>query len=136
MSNSQSIHWLAVGRVSDEAREAIERTGGQVKLLHHDPLVTLVGIAYDASARPDDLAFTHGSEIQIDVRSIGFSLVWLSNDRLTNAAYSSLRETELMTSQEYEARLMDAAGIPSYSGRDDDPLPYIGDPGEIDDLPF
>lgn len=102
MNNQQSIHWLTVGHVSDEARVEIERTGGQVKLLYHDPPVTLVGIVYDASAHPDDLAFNNASEIQIDVHSTGLALVWVSNDALINAAYSSVADTQLITYSEYE----------------------------------
>ena len=95
-------YWLAVGCASNAARSDIKRTGGQVVQLYSKPPVILVGIVYDSTAHPDDLAFNNGSEIQIDVHSTGLSLVWMSSDRLINAAYSSLTETSLITYAEYE----------------------------------
>lgn len=75
-------YWLAVGCASNAARSDIKRTGGQVVQLYSKPPVILVGIVYDSTAHPDDLAFNNGSEIQIDVHSTGLSLEWVSNDRL------------------------------------------------------
>ena len=100
--STKKQYWLTVGCVSDAACSNIKRTGGQVVQLSSEPPVTLVGIAYDSTAHPDDLAFNNGSEIQIDVHSTGLSLVWMSSDRLINAAYSSLTETSLITYAEYE----------------------------------
>jgi hypothetical protein len=100
--STKNQYWLAVGRVSDAACSDMKRMGGHIMQLHSEPPVTLVGIAFDSTAHPDDLAFNNGSEIQIDVHSTGLSLVWMSSDRLINAAYSSLTETSFITYAEYE----------------------------------
>lgn len=118
-------YWLTVGRVSDAAYGDIKRTGGQVMQLSSEPPVALVGIAFDATAHSDDLAFNNGSEIQIDVHSTGLSLVWVSSDRLINAAYSSLTETSLITYAEYEDILNGRAAAIT-----EEPLP------DIEDRPF
>ena len=127
-NHQQQLHWLTVGCISDAARVEIERTGGQVKQLYHDPATSLVGIAYDASAHPDDLAFNHGSEIQIDVRSTGLSLVWVSSERITNAAYSSLTNTSLITYAEYVVMLNGGDN----TSVNEDTLPDI----DLDDVTF
>lgn len=136
MTTTQSIHWFAVGKISDLARIEVERTGGQVVQLHSDPAVTLVGIAH---AGLKDLALTNASEITIETFESELHLVWLSTDQIINAAYSSLTETELITYQEYEARLMDMpTDLPSYTGIDADAPTYydVLDPDNLDDHPF
>jgi hypothetical protein len=97
----QSIHWLAVGKVSDAVSREVVRTGGQVVYLASEPTITLVGIAHNGT-RTDDLAFNNASEIQIDVHSTGLTLVWASSDRLINAAFSNVSQTSLITYSEYE----------------------------------
>ena len=123
--NQQSLHWLAVGKISNAAEREVTRKGGQVVYCAAVPPITLVGIAYEATARPDDLALSHASEIQMDVHSSGLSLLWLSSDRLINAAYSSLTDTELLTYAEYEDML---------SGRAADSV--VETLPEIEDRPF
>ena len=136
-TNQQSTHWFAVGKISDLAQAEVLRTGGQVVYVACEPTVTLVGIAHDANAHPDDLAFYHASQIQIDVHSTGLAVVWVSSDRIINAAYSSLTETELIAYQEYEARLMDVpTDIPVTTGIDADAPTYFDDLSDLEDHPF
>jgi hypothetical protein len=137
MSNQQSIHWLAVGKVSDTASREVVRTGGQVVYVASEPIITLVGIAHDTNAHPDDLAFYHASQIQIDVHSTGLAVVWVSSDRIINAAYSSLTETELITCSEYEVRLMDVStDVPVTTGIDADAPTYFDGLEDLEDHPF
>ena len=136
-TQQRSIHWLAVGKVSGLAQAEVLRTGGQVVYVASEPVVTLVGIAHQAT-RPSDLAFNHASEIQIDVHSTGLAVVWASSDRLINAAYNSLTETELITYQEYESRLMDATttDVPVTTGIDADAPTYFDGLEDLEDHPF
>ena len=137
-TQQQAIHWFAVGKISDLAQAEVIRTGVQVVYVACEPTITLVGIAHDANAHPDDLAFYHASQIQIDVHSTGLAVVWASSDRLINAAYNSLTETELITYQEYESRLMDATttDVPVTTGINADAPTYFDGLEDLEDHPF
>lgn len=133
MSDQQSVHWFAVGKVSDLAQAEVIRTGGRVVQLHDEPDAVLVGIAY---ANPDDLTIINTSEIEI--ATLGLHLVWMSKERLINAAFCSIHETELLTHLEYEARLMDVplADVLNDTSSDADAPTFFDGLEDLEDHPF
>ena len=92
-------HWLAVGRVSNAARQQLINANCSVLDVSSRPPVVLVGLHHELTSDRfhEDLALTKVGEIQIRLK--GLCLSWrFPGD--WQVAYASVTETELVTCDE------------------------------------
>ena len=92
-------HWLAVGWVSNAAREQLMEANCHVLDVHSKPPIVLVGLPYEtASGRfSENMAVADVDEIEIRVK--GLCLLWRFPDAW-QVANSSVAETQLVTCEE------------------------------------
>jgi hypothetical protein len=92
-------HWLAVGRVSNAARQQLINANCLILDVSSRPPVVLVGFHHESASDHfhEDLALTKVGEIQIRLK--GLCLFWrFPGD--WQVAYASVTETELVTCDE------------------------------------
>jgi hypothetical protein len=92
-------YWLAVGHVSDAARQQLINANCLVLDVSSRPPVVLVGLRQESVSDRfhEDLALTNVGEIQVRVKGLG--LYWrFPGD--WQVAYTSVTETELVTCDE------------------------------------
>ena len=92
-------YWLAVGHVSDAARQQLINANCPVLDVSSRPPVVLVGLRQESASDRfhEDLALTNVGEIQVRVKGLG--LYWrFPGD--WQVAYASVTETELVTCDE------------------------------------
>jgi hypothetical protein len=93
-------HSLAVGHVSDAARQALIEADCFVQDLEASPPLVAVGIGYQGN---DDLSFTWSVDAEIQVNSSGLYLIWRSKSNV-QPLYASIIDTELLTFEEWCAQ--------------------------------
>src|SRR2546430_4806039 len=69
-------HWLAVGRVSNAAREQLMEANCHVLDVHSKPPIVLVGLPYETASGQfsENMAFADVDEIEIRLK--GLCLLW------------------------------------------------------------
>ena len=119
-------HYIAVGRVTDAARQALLEADCFVHDLSPEPPVVAVGIRYQDK---DDLSFTWSVDAEIQVNSSGLYLIWRSTTNV-QPLYASVLDTELLTYEEWCAEI-DQATVTRLAAQD-----WSDELGELDNLPF
>jgi hypothetical protein len=119
-------HYIAVGHVSDAARQALLEADCFVHDLSPEPPLVAVGIRYQGK---DDLSFTWSVDAEIQVNSSGLYLIWRSTTNV-QPLYASVLDTELLTYEEWCAQI-DQATVARLADQG-----WDGELGELDNLPF
>ena len=97
--NATREHWLAVGRVSNAARQQLVNANCLVLDVNSRPPVVLVCLRYESPRDhfSENMALTNVGEIEIRLK--GLCLFWRYPDAW-KLAYSSVTEMELVTCDE------------------------------------
>ena len=106
-------HYIAVGRVSNAARQALIEADCFVQDLSPEPPLVAVGIRYQSK---DDLSFTWSVDAEIQVASRGLYLIWRSTTNV-QPLYASVIDTELLTFEEWCSQI-DRATVERLAAQD------------------
>ena len=121
-------YWLAVGSITERARQALIASDGLVLHVSSKPDVTLVCVRYD---EPNDISMGYGAQFHsecnvLEVEKRGLFLLVRSKDVMTYVVYASVTDIELLTEKDADEEYAEI----QKNRKPEEPL------GDLDEHPF